>query len=91
MKLILVALIIGIVCTKNIFLEQEPIINFVNNLKTTWKAGHNKYFDGKTLNEIKSLMGTLETPEDLKLPEKDIEPLNDIPEEFFSAKQWPNC
>ena len=50
-----------------------------------------KYFDGKTLNEIKSLMGTLETPEDLKLPEKDIEPLNDIPEEFFSAKQWPNC
>ena len=59
MKLFLVAIILGIVCAKNIFLEQEPIVKFVNNLKTTWQAGHNKYFDGKTIQEIKSLMGTL--------------------------------
>ena len=91
MKLILLAIVLGLVCSKNMFIEQEPIIEFINNLKTTWKAGHNKYFDGKTIDEIKSLMGTLETPDELRLPEKDIEPLEDIPTEFFSAKQWPNC
>jgi len=36
-------------------------------------------------------MGTLETPEHLKLPLRDIEPLQDIPEQFFSADQWPKC
>jgi hypothetical protein len=36
-------------------------------------------------------MGTLETPEELKLPEKEITPLKDIPTEFFSATAWPNC
>lgn len=36
-------------------------------------------------------MGTLETPEHLKLEEKDITPLEDIPENFDSATNWPNC
>jgi len=36
-------------------------------------------------------MGSLDTPEDMKLPLKDIEPLEDIPTEFFSAEHWPNC
>jgi len=36
-------------------------------------------------------MGTLETPEDLKLPLKDIEPIQDIPDQFFSSEAWPNC
>lgn len=44
------------------------------------------------MDEIKNLMGTiLETPEELRLPLKDIEPLKDIPTEFFSATNWPNC
>jgi len=59
MKLLILIVILSLALAKNIFLEQEPIINFVNNLKTTWKAGHNKYFDGKTISEIKSLMGVL--------------------------------
>ena len=80
MKLILLTIVLGIVCSKKMFFEQQPIFEFINNLKTTWKAGHNKYFDGKTIDEIKSLMGVLETPDELKLPEKDIEPLEDIPE-----------
>jgi len=36
-------------------------------------------------------MGALETPDHLKLPLKDIEPLKDIPTEFFSAAKWPGC
>jgi hypothetical protein len=35
-------------------------------------------------------MGSLETPPDRKLPEKDIVP-NPVPDEFFSATNWPKC
>lgn len=73
------------------FLNQESIINSINDLKSTWKAGHNHYFDGKTIDEIKKLMGTLDTPEHLKLPLKDEAPNLSIPDEFFSAVNWPKC
>jgi hypothetical protein len=45
-----------------------------------------------TIDQIKNLMGSLETPPELRLPEKDIE-LGDVapPTEFFSAQQWPKC
>ena len=69
MKAIILACVVALAAA-NLFLEQDPIIEHVNNLKTTWKAGHNHYFDGKTIEEIKYLMGTLETPEHLKLPLK---------------------
>lgn len=67
------------------------MISEVNKLQKNWVAGHNRYFDGRTMEEIKNLMGTLETPEEHKLPIKEIEPLKDIPTEFFSAIQWPKC
>ena len=81
MKLIL-AIIVGLVYSKNMFIEQQAIIELINNLKITWKTGNNKYLDGKIVDEIKSPMGVLETPDELKLPEKDIEPLEDILTEF---------
>ncbi len=68
MKTIILALVLTTALAGDLFLEQQPIIEYVNNLKTTWTAGHNHYFDGRTMDEIKSLMGTLETPEHLKLP-----------------------
>jgi cathepsin B len=73
------------------FLDFKSIIDRVNSAQKSWTAGHNTYFDGMDLEEIKHLMGALETPEHLKLPLKDVEPLQDIPEEFFSANEWPNC
>jgi hypothetical protein len=91
MRTVIIALIIALAVSKNLFLDQSSIIEKVNTAKTTWTAGQNHYFDGKTIDEIKAFMGTLETPEHLKLPLKEIEPLKDIPEEFFSATQWPNC
>ncbi len=75
MKTIILALVLTAVFANNIFLDQQSTIEYVNNLKTTWTAGHNHYFDGRTMEEIKSLMGTLETPKHLKLPEKDITPI----------------
>lgn len=76
---------------KKVFLDFKSIIDHVNSVQTTWTAGHNKYFDGMDLETIKHLMGTLETPEELKLPLKDIEPIQDIPDQFFSAEAWPSC
>lgn len=76
---------------KKAFLDFKSIIDHVNSVQKSWTAGHNKYFDGMDLSTIKHLMGTLETPEHLKLPLKEIEPLKDIPENFSSAENWPNC
>jgi hypothetical protein len=70
---------------KKVFLDFNSIIEHVNSVQKSWTAGHNKYFDGMDLETIKGLMGTLETPASERLPLKDIEPRNDIPDEFFSA------
>ena len=55
---------------KKVFLDFTSIIEHVNSVQKNWVAGHNKYFDGMDLQTIKGLMGTLETPEHLKLPLK---------------------
>ena len=60
---------------RKVYLDFQSIIDHVNKVQKNWVAGHNKYFDGMDLNTIKGLMGALETPEHLKLPVKDIEPL----------------
>jgi cathepsin B len=92
MKAFLLVTLLVVALSKNIFLNQAEIVSEVSKLTKSWVAGHNSYFDGKTVEEIKGLMGTiLETPEELKLPLKDIEPLKDIPTEFFSATAWPKC
>lgn len=80
MKTLILALLLTAVFADNLFLDQQSIIEHVNSLKTSWTAGHNHYFDGKTMDEIKSLMGTLETPKHLRLPEKDITPVQAPPE-----------
>ena len=74
---------------KKVFLDHKSIIDHVNSVQKDWVAGHNKYFDKMDLETIKGMMGTLETPEHLKLPIKDIEPLEDIPESFDSATNCP--
>jgi hypothetical protein len=58
-------------------------------MQNKWVAGHNSYFDGMGMEDIKRLMGGLKTPKELELPLRDIEPLENIPEEFFSADEWP--
>jgi hypothetical protein len=49
MKAILLATLIVIALSKNIFIDQPSIFNEVNKLQKSWVAGHNKYFDGKTI------------------------------------------
>ena len=76
---------------KKTFLDQKGIAEKVNSVQNNWVAGHNSYFDGIDMEAIKGLMGALKTPKHLELPIKDIEPLKDIPDEFFSSEAWPNC
>lgn len=52
MKVVVLVCVVALATAGNIFLEQSPIIDYVNNLKTSWKAGHNHYFDGMTMEEI---------------------------------------
>jgi len=55
------------------------LITEVNKIQNNWVAGHNNYFDGRTMEDVKNLMRVLRTPEKLKLPLKDIKPLKNIP------------
>lgn len=71
--------------TKKTFLNQRSIAEIVNSAQSNWVAGHNSYFDGMDMDAIKALMGALTAPKHLELPLKDIEPLKDIPTEFFSS------
>lgn len=92
MKLLALALSLVGLATSHELLDQAEIIAQVQATDAKWVAGHNHKFDGMSLEEVKTLMGTiLETPEELKLPERHMEPRGDIPTEFDSRTAWPNC
>ena len=48
--------------------NQTDLLHKVNMAQKSWKAGINQYFEGMNIEQIKHMMGTLETPEHLKLP-----------------------
>ncbi len=70
-------------------MDQQKMSDYINSLGTTWKAGVNKRFEELSEKAIRRQMGVLSGG--LKLPEKDIVPLKDIPDSFDSRTQWPNC
>jgi hypothetical protein len=84
MKLIIGFALVVMSLASFTFLDQRAISEEVNAQKPLWVSGHNHYFDGRTLDEIKMLMGALETPAELRLPEKEIVALGDIPTHFDS-------
>uniref|UniRef100_A0A224YDF6 Cathepsin B n=1 Tax=Rhipicephalus zambeziensis TaxID=60191 RepID=A0A224YDF6_9ACAR len=68
----------------------DEMINFINNLNTTWKAGRN--FDKNVpMSYLKKLSGGLyESPKD-RLPLRTHVKHPDLPEFFDAREQWPNC
>ncbi|NXB77141.1 CATB protein, partial [Donacobius atricapilla] len=66
----------------------DDLVNHINKLNTTWKAGHN--FHNADMSYAKKLCGTfLGGP---KLPERvDFAADLELPENFDSRTQWPNC
>lgn len=80
--------------------EEAPLdlsahIESVNsNPNSTWTAGVNSKFDGASLKEIKSIMGTIVDPDwTINLRPRDTPMLlaDDLPENFDARTQWPEC
>ena len=69
---------------------QDEIIEHVNSRRTTWVAGHNDKFDGMTVAQAKTLMGTLlDGPRPPALvSEYDADA---VPDSFDARTQWPDC
>jgi len=55
---------------------------------TQWKSGINKNFEGKSISDIKKLLGWIPSGE--KLPKKVYQP-QAVPTSFDSRTQWPQC
>eukprot|EP00128_Syssomonas_multiformis_P010099 Colp12_sorted_trinity150504_noHs@8131 len=89
----LVALFVGTQAfpLKNMPALNTDIIDVVNNAKTTWTAGHNKRFEGMTLEHVSNLCGTLEEAEPLPLRNPHLLGDESIPAEFDARTAWPEC
>jgi len=72
--------------------QNKRVINEVNGkLSSSWSAGFNENFDGKTIGDVKNLLGWVPNPK-----VKDAMPVQtavapDLPVEFNSTENWPTC
>lgn len=84
--------IIAAVFADPLVLDQR-IIERVNSAKTTWIAGENEIFKGKTMSQIQHMLGGfLVHPETLNMPKVSYgRSENDLPTAFDSYKNWPQC
>lgn len=66
----------------------DVLLRAINSRATTWKAGVNERFIGKTDAYVRRLcgarMGKLS-------PKIDIKPLGDLPDSFDAREKWPSC
>ena len=71
----------------------NDILEAVNMQQSSWKAGHNfEYIPIEDrLTYVKKLCGVVPTPENKKLPVKNIIASTDLPDTFDSRTQWPMC
>jgi len=79
----------------HILVDEAPaidydLINYVNQVQSSWKAGHNKRFEGMKIKDIKKLCGTSMNPTEI-LPLKEVSVVNALPETFDARVQWPDC
>lgn len=69
----------------------QEIVDYINSLDTTWKAGINKNYENNDPDDARHLMGVLPTPPWKKLQRKNINVALNIPDSFDPKEQWPNC
>uniref|UniRef100_UPI00358ECF90 cathepsin B isoform X2 n=1 Tax=Myxine glutinosa TaxID=7769 RepID=UPI00358ECF90 len=65
----------------------NKMVQYVNHLNTTWKAGHN--FEGVSLGYVKHLCGTI--LHGRRLPVRQLRFQPELPKEFDSRTAWPHC
>jgi cathepsin B len=71
--------------------NDESMIMTINSQATTWEAGANERFADMNLKTVKRLLGALKTPEEHKLPSKNVIVRSDLPENFDLRQKWPQC
>ena len=91
MKTLLLLTFLSLALCSKRFYDQESIIKLVNEKKASWTAGHNKFFDGKTFDEIKRMMGAKKSPRKAEIPIQEVESVGKIPTTFNASQNWPNC
>ena len=69
--------------------QQQDIVDRINSMKTTWKAGVNKRFEGVDMDVIRYQMGVWKS-DNSKVPVKQITPV-EVPDTFDARTQWSNC
>jgi len=73
--------------------DMAPIVNDkmiqeINDMQTTWKAGVNERLKGVPRKNFIKMLGAKVGGE--KLPEKDVV-IGDVPSSFDARTQWPSC
>lgn len=72
----------------------EDLINYVNSINTTWRAGHNARFDNIPLHVIKGMMGVLPDYENNMPTLLMVHPphvTEKLPDNFDARQNWPQC
>lgn len=88
-------IIVGLIvpCTWSLHLANDKsFIDEINNEKSTWTAEESERFIDFSMESVQGLMGTFDTPKEMKEQlKKKIEVRADLPENFYLREQYPNC
>ena len=91
----ILALLVVSFCTEDLnrLVNDKAFIEGINNLKSTWTAGHSERLADMQLHQIAKLCGYKKSKPEDRLPEKHVfkTPLHAIPESFDLRTQWPQC
>ncbi|KAK3750353.1 hypothetical protein QZH41_010270, partial [Actinostola sp. cb2023] len=89
MMLYLVLALVAIVRAQRDNPLSQETIDYINNLKTTWKAGKN-FGSAYTIDDIKVMCGALKSPKPI-LKERESLGAIEVPDSFDAREQWPHC
>ncbi|CAD5211227.1 unnamed protein product [Bursaphelenchus xylophilus] len=74
-------------------LTGQALVDYINNLKTSWSASADHKFKSASNEEIKPYLGLIDMPVeyDKLLGEQPVHAEDDLPVEFDAREKWPNC
>jgi len=92
MKVLIFLILIIAAINCDYYVNDQRIIDEVNNdPASSWKAGENEVFRGKTLVQIKKMLGAFLIPKNER-PTRKINVAPDfLPQHFDAREQWPSC
>lgn len=83
-------LAVGFALPKRMKPLSQDMIDYINSVNTTWKAGPN--FEGWTIKQVKGLLGAwLKPGKELGLKVLTHKVIKDLPENFDARENWPGC